>query len=279
MTHRDIQIQVERLLWQTDKDYRLAKKLDTDTLFSYINIGIDKFVKTRVFGTNPKQKSFEQDQKRIDDLRTLVTTVELKPKNSTVYKNAYQVELPEDYLYAVGEDVYITSYDKCWKIIDGSPEVKIVDVLECTQENITSRLNNSLSDYHLHNNTARPLRLVVDNTIVLFTDGKYTIPKFRLTYIRRPLHIDEKLDLVSTGGGIGGGIINRPNLGGGIIQITPSTQFRTVHIDSVKDLLIEYSDLPEHTLQEIINLTVQYILANTGNPIINSFSSEVNNME
>ena len=35
--------------------------------------GLDKFIKTRYSGINFKRKGFEQDKKRIDDLRTLIS--------------------------------------------------------------------------------------------------------------------------------------------------------------------------------------------------------------
>ena len=52
-------------------DDNLTKPTTSDIEY-WLMAGLDKFIKTRYSGINFKQTGFEQDQKRIDDLRTLV---------------------------------------------------------------------------------------------------------------------------------------------------------------------------------------------------------------
>ena len=70
-----MQIEVERRLQLISPTLAIDNKLPSDTILSFINEAVDKFWKTRYSGINFKQRGFEQDQKRTDDLRTLVTTL------------------------------------------------------------------------------------------------------------------------------------------------------------------------------------------------------------
>ena len=72
MTHRQLQIEFERWINAIDATTTVSNKLNSDTIFAYLNIGKDKFWKTRYSGLNIKREGFEQSQKRIDDLRTLI---------------------------------------------------------------------------------------------------------------------------------------------------------------------------------------------------------------
>lgn len=68
-----------------------------------MNEAKDKFYITRYTGINYKQKGFEQDQKRIDDLRTLVKTKKYSDGEITAEDNRYSVEFPEDYVILLGD--------------------------------------------------------------------------------------------------------------------------------------------------------------------------------
>lgn len=158
-------------------------KPTTSDLEYWMTAGIDKFTKTRTSGTNAKQEGFEQSQKRIDDLRTLVTTFTY---SLTPQTEKYTVTLPTNYMQALGETVQIYSNDDCWPKRDGQPLSKRQDVTEATIENFDEKYNNSLSMHRLHNNSARPLRLFEGNTVNLYTDGNYYIKTYILTYLRLP---------------------------------------------------------------------------------------------
>ena len=90
MTHRQLQIEFERWINAIDATTTVSNKLNSDTIFAYLNIGKDKFWKTRYSGLNIKREGFEQSQKRIDDLRTLVKVQEY----GAITDNS--IELPED---------------------------------------------------------------------------------------------------------------------------------------------------------------------------------------
>lgn len=242
MSPRELQIEVERRLQLINPELSLAGKLPSDTIMSFINEAIDKFWKTRYSGLNFKQRGFEQDQKRTDDLRTLVTKRTYKDIDITkVNQEEYTVTLPDDYVILLGDTAGIAPADgitnDCWeKDSEGNYKVKYSDTIEGTIETVDRIKENSLSEYHLKYTKAKPIRLIQDNTITLYTDGNYKVAEYTIEYLKRP----SKVTLVDT----------------------PTD---------------EYTDLPAHTHMEIVKIAVQLILGTL--PNYNVYSNEVNTME
>ena len=212
-------------------------KPTTNTTEYFLNAGLDKFWKTRYSQNNPKVRGFEQIQKRIDDLRTLVAEVTLVP--DTTSKDLYTVTIPEDYVILLGDTAGISPADgytdPCWELdSDGNYVIHYSDVLEGSIETIDRIKENSLSEYHLRYTKAKPIRLLSGNEIKLYTDGKYKVSKYILHYLRKPHYID-------------------------------------IHTEPFK----EYTDMPEHTHLEIVKLAAQLYIENQANPRYNSYTQEV----
>lgn len=225
-----------------DPELVTTNKLNSDTIFSFINEAIDKFYKTRYSGINNKSEGFEQSQKRIDDLRSLVKT---KKYTDTITNtdNKYEVELPNDYVMLLGDTAGIQPIDDyndpCWGYSeDGDYIIKRNDTIEATIETIDRQLSNSLSEHRLKYCTARPLRLIQGNKIYLYTDGKYKVSEYTITYLSKPVLLDSK-------------------------NITNT----------------EYTSLPEHTHMEIVKMAVQLYLATKPMEHYSAYSAEVNYME
>lgn len=224
-----------------DPELVTTNKLNSDTIFSFINEAIDKFYKTRYSGINSKSEGFEQSQKRIDDLRSLVKTEEYSAITNT--DNRYEVKLPNDYVMLLGDTAGIQPIDDyndpCWGYNeDGDYIIKRNDTIEATIETIDRQLGNSLSEHRLKYCTARPLRLIQGNKIYLYTDGKYKVSEYTITYLSKPVLLNSK-------------------------NITNT----------------EYTSLPEHTHMEIVKMAVQLYLATKPMEHYSAYSAEVNNME
>lgn len=193
MTDRSMQIEFERRLQLMDPELVRTNKLSSDTIFSFINEAIDKFYKTRYSGINAKNEGFEQSQKRIDDLRNLIKTASFT-KEIINNGNIYTIELPEDYVLMLGDVAGILpteGNEQCWEIDEeGDYVVKRADTIEATIENIDRQLNNSLSEHLLKYCTARPLKLIQGNQVILYTDGKYSVANYQITYLSKPLFLD-----------------------------------------------------------------------------------------
>lgn len=241
MTNRQFQIETERRLWQVDPETYRDKKLTSDEIFSLLNDALDKFWKTRYSGINFKAKAFEQDQKRIDDLRTLIKTKVYTEGEITNTENVFSVNLPEDYVILLGDTAGISPNDgfdfPCWEKDDNGYITKYNDTIESTIETIDKQLHNPLSEHKLKYANARPLKLIQNNNILLFTDGYYKVVNYKIVYLSKP----SKLSL-----------------------------------DNPTE---EYTDLPEHTHLEIIKLAVQLYLSKKGTQNYNSYSNEIKEME
>lgn len=156
---------------RTEKDY-------------FLNAAITRLYKTKYSGNNVHGKSFQQNQKRSDDFRLITKTLILAPVS--VDGNKYTYRFPSDYWFALGETFSISSTSPSWPVQNNAPVIKKVDVIECTIENIDNRLNNSLSDHILNRDKARPLRVYVGDSIIVYTDGNYSISSYELTYMKKP---------------------------------------------------------------------------------------------
>lgn len=242
MSTRNMQIEFERRLQLMDPNLVIKEKLTSDTIISFINEAIDKFYKTRYSGINFKAQGFEQTQKRIDDLRTLIKNK--KYTEGSINKsdrNSYSVELPEDYVLLLGDTAGIqpSNLNECWETNErGEYIIKYTDTLESTIETLDRQLGNSLSEHKLKYCQARPLKLIQDNNVILYTDGNYKISEYQITYLAKPSKIDSS---------------NITNL--------------------------EYTDLPEHTHMEIVKMAIQIYLATKPMQHYNAYSNEIASME
>lgn len=242
MTNRGFQIEFERRLQLMDPNLVIKDKLSSDTIISFINEAIDKFYKTRYSGINFKAQGFEQTEKRIDDLRTLVRKKNYS--NTQIIKgvrNSYSVELPDDYVLLLGDTAGIqpSNLNECWETNErGEYIIKYTDTLESTIETLDRQLGNSLSEHKLKYCQARPLKLIQDNNVILYTDGNYKISEYQITYLAKPSKIDSS---------------NITNL--------------------------EYTDLPEHTHMEIVKMAIQIYLATKPMQHYNAYSNEIASME
>lgn len=203
----------------------------------FLNAALDKFWKTRYSGVNSKTEGFEQTQKRIDDLRTLVeeTELDIETKDPT----EYTAQLPTDYLLLLGDRASILPVDgienECWnKDKEGLYIPHTSDTIEGSIETVDKIKENSLSEFHLRFTKAKPIRLISKDKVTLYTDGQYKISKYTIQYLRQPKRID--------------------------IHSNP---------------FANYEDMPEHTHLEIVKLAAQLYIENQADTRYNSYTQEV----
>lgn len=182
MTERDFQIQFERQLETIIPEYNKTIKLDSDTIFQLINSAKDQYIVSLY-------RIFQQNQEIDDKLRTLVLTQVIGQDQFTKDGNRWSTKYPDNYMFTLGEEVSIEiKNNKCPNLINKSR-----DVIEATLENVDRIIENSLSEYHLHHNQARPIRLHTNNNIVLITDGNYDIAEYKLTYLKQAKELGNSL--------------------------------------------------------------------------------------
>jgi hypothetical protein len=179
MTAREMQISFEIESNLQDP----IKKPTTIEIFYWLNKAVEKFVKTRYSGVNYKGEGFEQTQKRIDDLRSLVKETSIIPTGVGSKPNSFIFTLPNDYLFTVGEEAVI-SYVK------GSNTITSREgITEITNDRYRQEIDNHFSEFRLYSDWARPLRLFYGTYVELITDGQYSVTQYYITYISKPTAI------------------------------------------------------------------------------------------
>ena len=167
----------------------------------WLNKSIKTFVKTRYSGFNIKKQGFEESQKRIDDLRSLVKEDQLVPvidTNNTTYLDditTYIVDLTtttEPYWFNLGEEVAIQYLD-----CRGVSRQRRQFIIETTLNEYAREIANPFSEYRLEGGKARPLRLFMGDKVELITDGNYVPILYYLTYLKKPLEVSYSLSIDS----------------------------------------------------------------------------------
>lgn len=132
----------------------------TEEKDEFISFGIRQFYARRLSGLTSDRTSFEQWQKRSDDLRCVYTKHEASVSQSGTRNDAkwYAYDIPSDYWHMLSEDVDVLE-SSVVNNVTLSATIGTFDVFECTTDNFTSRLNDSLGEHIYYKNKLRPLRL------------------------------------------------------------------------------------------------------------------------
>jgi hypothetical protein len=254
----------------------------------WLNQAIRKFVKTRYSGLNSKREGFEQSQKRIDDLRTLVRELTIPCKVSTIKPNSYELTYgftsssfaTAPYWLSLGEEVliyYIPTTTSPVTVLSGSLSIgnvyrAIGGSITCNSVTITE---NSLfvagattytGSGHCVQTTSKRVG-VTDSTS---NDYRWKIDDPTAAFI---LHYDEARPLR--------------------LFYNDTIEFITDGNYLVKDAYIRFlkqpvsvgltadidCDLAEYTHDEIVSLAIQLALENIEQPRLGSYSQMVNTME
>lgn len=178
----EFQIQFNREINQIEN----VPEFNTADVYYWLNQAIRKFIKTRYSGLNIKQESFEQTQKRIEDLRSLLDTANLTSVTAGSRPNSILFDYSDnalvDYWLTVSEEATITFTDLC-----STDHTKRVGITPCTHDQYVFKVDDPYSPHILHYDSAEPLRLFVGHdSVELIGDGNYTITTYHLTYIKEP---------------------------------------------------------------------------------------------
>lgn len=160
---------------------QVEKPLTSDSLF-WLNQAVDKFVKLRFNTDQVHRTSYEQNEKRRNDLINLYKTTKYTQfnidDNNSKY-DKYTVEnYPDDFLFSLNEDAIITN--------NKGENPYSTSIFECTSDSFMYRVTNSLTDFHYKYGEARPLRVCTDKGCYLLTDKNYKIKEYVLGYLRTP---------------------------------------------------------------------------------------------
>jgi hypothetical protein len=159
-----------------------------------LNITQEKFITKRVFGNNPRRTSFEEDQKRRDDLRTLISSsiLDMDDRVEENKPNGEFVTLPEDYRHAINEEAILFT-----KEIPGLNSRRRVGVKAITHDRYNKIIDDPFNKpekntvYRLGHGSSDSL-----NRFELICGENEYIEKYHLRYIKTPPEITQDQDCI-----------------------------------------------------------------------------------
>lgn len=181
MVALNMQIEFERLLYTSNPEFTTSEKLDTDEIFSYLNIAQLRTTKAKYFPTSNILENVKIIQGNVDELRNMIkrSTLTLGAAIDTLH--GYLVALPNDYLHYIRSDSSITR--SALPVIGGASIVpnRIVDYMDIDQL-VTSAFSKPI---------IRKPAIVFeeDDAMVIFRDAYTTLGNVYLTYLRMPADI------------------------------------------------------------------------------------------
>lgn len=159
--------------------------IEQDEIDLLLNQAQERFIKQRYGINNNKRQSFEETQKRTDDLKELVYTANLTPNafNSNNKPNGVFVTLPS----TPGQEYWFAINEEC-----------IIQLTDCHNEIITRRVpvraiqhddyNKIITDPFDKPYEYEVIRLMENGQVELITDGS-SVTTYILRYIKKPVKI------------------------------------------------------------------------------------------
>jgi len=155
----------------------------------WLNKAQDKFVKTR-YSHDVKRETFEETQKRTDDLREVIFDTTLIPSGTQVpvKPNGVLFDLPTGnqgnipvYWFAINEECEVQ-----WTNCSGNAVIERKGVKPIQHDDY----NKIIGDPFNKPTKNKIVRLMHGGHVELIGDGTYTINRYHLRYIRRPEQIN-----------------------------------------------------------------------------------------
>lgn len=154
----------------------------------FLNDAQERFIKQRYGGNNPKGTSFEETEKRIDDLRTIVVPnipLVLSTNQTGAKVNGIFFDLPADYMFALQEEANI-SYIDC----TNTTETEVLGFVGITLNEYNSIKNDPFTIPDPANDEGEYGKRFIFDRLEALTFGNFTINYYYLTYLRIPAVID-----------------------------------------------------------------------------------------
>lgn len=155
-----------------------------------LNQAQDRFVKQRYSKNNVKRESFEETQKRTEDLKNITSNALLTPianAPDNIDPDAVFVILPTNHLFILQERADITYTDCTGNAITQTVEVKPIQ---------HSEFSKLIKDPFRQPSKTKVLRLMENGRVELISNGSQ-ISNYRLRYLRQPITINLGTNITS----------------------------------------------------------------------------------
>lgn len=162
-------------------DYFTSEELD-----HWLNRAMERFIKDRAFKSGDvKQLGFAGNQKRLDDIRTLIVQNYVDTWAMTTANEWRQADLPADYMYLVNLRANVRR-DYCGSVTVSSPQAEV-----------PVRVTDNADVYFMQQNPFAksqwnsPLATISEDDVSVHQDGEsYILEGITADYIRIPRIID-----------------------------------------------------------------------------------------
>lgn len=241
-----------------------------EELDEFVSFGIRQFYARRLNGFTSDRTSFEQGQKRSDDLRCIYTKEEISSFENGI-KNGISwssFKIPDNYQHMLSEDVKVISTTGISPVI--ITEIGVFDVVECTTENLTARLNDSLGSHILYMDRLRPLRLYTfeqamipdpnEDPIdpdILIPDPTKKMDMYSVVYYKAPIGISIDKYIIE--------YIRKPNEFGIYSDGYDESSFNEDD---------EINQVPDYAWDEVLSIALKHALENTSSYRVQTYSQE-----
>lgn len=252
---------------------------EPEELDYWLNSAIRSLVKTKYKGSSSARgEAFEQNQKRIDDLRTLIQEIQIIPSRGEETSDkpySYKASLPSSptYWFTLSEEVVI-AYQSSTTV---SSTLTVGNVYKVSGESIThdgteytdgeyfiATTTNYTGNGSVYQCTTKRQGITetTADTYRFYIDNPYS-EHILENYKAEPLRLfkENEVELITDGNY-------------GIIKYYLRYLSKPIEVDSLSNPVVS-SDLPEHMHDEIVVLAANMILENTENPRYKTHMNEV----
>lgn len=162
-----------------------------------LNQAQERIVKQRYGTTNTKRTSFEETQKRTEDLKELVRHVNLNFQTNNfrnITPESRFVTLPNDHWFVIQERV-VQECDKCnstplyTEVDDQNNETSVNGMYAEVRPIQHHEVDKVLKDAFKAPDYDKVLRLMVDGMVEIIPSSVCTPVKYRLRYIKKPIDV------------------------------------------------------------------------------------------
>lgn len=182
-----MQIEFERLVQLANPDFEYQNKLDSDTIFYFINATQERFLKECVSKSNSAEKGSAQYNRLIDSYKALVTNKTLFTKTDDLeYNNSCMFKLPSDITDKFF--IYLSSYSNIIDLSDNN--TKKANNTLISPADIPSVITTNINKPILRNPCVVLYSAHDGSSLTVFYDNYTDLLSCNITYIRKPLDVN-----------------------------------------------------------------------------------------
>lgn len=174
----EMQLEFEKLLQVVNPAFENMEKLDSDTIFRFLNLAINKYIKDKYLNNPDIITNILALRQKSADLRKLIDHTEITTLTTGDINTSYKAALPSDFLAYIRSDSQVT---RSYTPLVSSPSW--VSNIEAVHEEVGKITTTPFNKPILR----EPVILFEGDYMVVFIDEYTKLYKVNLTYVRQPL--------------------------------------------------------------------------------------------